>query len=211
MLTIGYVCGFIGAVLTLASYMMKSMLPLRWVALTACAFFVVYGWLEAALPSLLLYSLMIPINIKKILHIRKLVRAIESAKSDSPMAEWLLPHMMRRETKAGTTLWKKGDLATEMIYLDSGSLLLVEHGERLEAGTLAGEIGLFAADNRRTLTLRCETDCVLFTLSAEGMAELYYRNPKLGHHVMRLIVGRLMHDVEKARAAADGGMLAAQS
>jgi hypothetical protein len=31
------------------------------------------------------------------------------------------------------------------------------------------------------------------------MARLYYQNPKLGFHVMRLIVARLMHDTEKAR------------
>jgi CRP/FNR family transcriptional regulator, cyclic AMP receptor protein len=209
MTTIGYVCGFIGAGLTLASYMMKSMLPLRWVALIACIFFVVYGWLEAALPSLFLYALMIPINIKKIVHIRKLVRAIESAKAETPVAEWLLPHMSRREAKAGELLWAKGDAATEMIYLESGSVLLVEHDEILPPGSLAGEIGLFTADKRRTLSLRCETDCVLFGLSAEAMAELYYQNPKLGYHVMRLIVARLMHDVEKARAAAAAAPLAA--
>ena len=31
------------------------------------------------------------------------------------------------------------------------------------------------------------------------MAQLYYQNPKLGYHIMRLIVARLMHDLEKAR------------
>lgn len=205
MTTIGYACGFIGAGLTLASYMMKSMLPLRLVALAACFFFVAYGWLEAALPSLALYSAMIPINIKKVVQIRKLVRAIESAKADTPVSEWLLPHMTRRVAKAGDVLWRRGEVATEMIYLESGRLLKVEHDEALDEGTLAGEIGLFAPDNRRTLTLRCETDCVLFGLSAEAMAELYYTNPKLGYHVMRLIVARLMHDVEMARAPAPQG------
>lgn len=200
MSTIGYACGFIGAGLTLASYMMKSMLPLRLVALAACFFFVAYGWIEAALPSLALYTVMIPINIKKVLQIRRLVREIESARADTPLAQWLLPHMSRRSAPAGETLWRQGDVATEMIYLESGRLLKVEHDELLAEGSLAGEIGLFAPDNRRTLTLRCETDCTLYSLSAEGMAQLYYQNPKLGYHVMRLIVERLMHDVERARA-----------
>ena len=95
MTTTGYVCGFIGAGFTLVSYTMKSMIPLRLVALAANFFFVAYGWLEAALPSLVLYSVMILINTKKAWDIRKLVRAIENAKSDAPMAEWLLPHMTR--------------------------------------------------------------------------------------------------------------------
>jgi CRP/FNR family transcriptional regulator, cyclic AMP receptor protein len=198
MWSIGYLFGFIGAVLTLASYLMKSMLPLRLVALAANVFFVAYGYLEAALPSLLLYSTMIPINAKKAWEIKKLVRAIENAKSDTPLSEWLLPHMTRREVKAGTTLWHKGDKATEMLYVDRGQLSLPAYGETLGPGSLVGEIGLFAPDNKRTRTIACATDCTLYSLSAEAMAVLYYENPKLGYHVMRLIVSRLRHDVEVA-------------
>ena len=198
-MTAGYICGFIGAGLTLASYTMKSMFPLRLVALAANVFFVAYGWLEAALPSLVLYSLMILINLRKTWEIRNLVRAIEHATSDTPIAEWLLPHMTRRQATAGQTLWKKGDVATEMIYLASGKLRLVEHEEQLAPGSLVGEIGLFSPDNRRTLTVDCETDCTLYSLTTDGMAQLYYQNPKLGYHIMRLIVARLMHDLEKAR------------
>ena len=199
MTTAGYVCGFIGAGLTLASYTMKSMFPLRLVALAANVFFVAYGWLEAALPSLVLYSVMILINLQKAWEIRNTVRAIEHVKSDAPITEWLLPHMTRRQATAGQTLWKKGDVATEMIYLESGKLRLVEHQEQLAPGSLVGEIGLFAPDNRRTLTVVCETDCTLYSLTTDGMAQLYYQNPKLGYHIMRLIVARLMHDLEKAR------------
>ena len=199
MTTAGYVCGFIGAGLTLASYTMKSMFPLRLVALGANVFFVAYGWLEAALPSLVLYSVMILINLHKAWEIRNMVRAVENVKSDAPIAEWLLPHMTRRQATAGQTLWKKGDVATEMIYLESGKLRLAEHQEQLVPGSLVGEIGLFAPDNRRTLTVVCETDCTLYSLTTDGMVQLYYQNPKLGYHIMRLIVARLMHDLEKAR------------
>ena len=199
MMTAGYVCGFIGAGLTLASYTMKSMFPLRLVALAANVFFVAYGWLEAALPSLVLYSVMILINLQKAWEIRNTVRAIEHVKSDAPITEWLLPHMTRRQATAGQTLWKKGDVATEMIYLESGKLRLVEHQEQLTPGSLVGEIGLFAPDNRRTLTVDCTTDCTLYSLTTDGMAQLYYQNPKLGYHIMRLVVARLMRDAEKAR------------
>ena len=198
MWSIGYLFGFIGAVLTLASYLMKSMLPLRLMALAANVFFVAYGYLESALPSLMLYATMIPINAKKVYEIKKLVRAIEHAKADTPISEWLLPHMTRREAKAGTTLWHKGDKATEMLYVEKGQLNLLEYDEAIGPGALVGEIGLFAPDNRRTRTIVCATDCTLYGLSAEAMALLYYENPKLGYHVMRLIVARLMHDVDVA-------------
>ena len=199
MTTAGYVTGFIGAGLTLASYTMKSMMPLRLVSLAASVFFLAYGWLEAALPTLALNVAMILINSKKAWEIRTLVRAIEQAKSDTPIAEWLLPHMTRRQAKAGQTLWKKGDVATEMIYLESGTLRMVEHQEQLAPGSLIGEIGLFSPDNRRTLTVDCATDCTLYSLTTEAMAQLYYQNPKLGFHIMRLIVARLTRDADKAR------------
>jgi hypothetical protein len=205
-----YFFGFIGAALMVTSYLMKSMLPLRVVALVACLFLVLYGYLAAAVPTLMLYGALIPINIKKTLHIRKLVRAIENAKSDTPISEWLLPNMTRRTEKAGMTLWKRNDVATEMLYLESGDLRLVEYDEILVPGSLIGEIGLFSPDNRRTLTLECLSDCTLFSLSAEGMARLYYQNPKLGFHVMRLIVARLLHDAEKARNVADAKAVAPQ-
>ena len=139
---IAYLYGFIGAALMVTSYLMKSMLPLRVVALVACLFLVLYGYFSSALPTLLLYGALIPINIKKTLQIQKLVKAIENAKSDTPISEWLLPNMTRRTAKAGTTLWNKGDVATEMLYLEAGSLRLVEYDQPLAPGALVGEIGL---------------------------------------------------------------------
>jgi CRP/FNR family transcriptional regulator, cyclic AMP receptor protein len=207
---IGYALGFIGAALMIASYLMKSMLPLRLIALVACIFFFAYGWITWAIPSLVLYGILIPINIKKALHVHHLVKAIERAKADTPLAEWLLPHMSQRRAAAGTVLWRLGDAATEMVYVESGTIRLVEHDQLLGPGTLVGEIGLLSPDNRRTLTITCETDCVLHSLSADGMAQLYYTNPKLGFHVMRLVVQRLMHDAEKARVVAASDRLDAR-
>jgi CRP-like cAMP-binding protein len=192
--------GLIGAALMLASYLMKSMLPLRIAALTACCFLVAYGALKQALPTLLLYGVLIPINLKKTLQMRKLVRAIERARDDTPVSEWLLPHMHRRTVAAGTTIWRKGDAATEMLYLDDGTLRLAEYDELLQPGALVGEIGIFAPDNRRTLTLEAVGDCTVYSLTTEEMALLYYQNPKLGFHVMRLVVSRLMRDLSRHQA-----------
>jgi CRP/FNR family transcriptional regulator, cyclic AMP receptor protein len=198
MSSIGYIFGFIGAALTVASYLMKSMMPLRLVALSANVFLVIYAVQGGSWPTVVLYLAMIPINLKKVYEIRKLVQAIQHAKADTPVSEWLLPHMTRRLAKAGETLWQQGDVATEMLYVESGRLNLMEYDEAIGPGSLVGEIGLFAPDNRRTRTIVCATDCTLYSLSAEAMAKLYYQNPQLGFHVMRLIVARLMHDVEVA-------------
>ena len=97
MASLGYVFGFIGAALMVASYLMKSMLPLRLVALSANFFLVIYAVQGGSWPTVALYLAMIPINIKKVREILKLVRAIENAKTDSPVGEWLLPEQLRFE------------------------------------------------------------------------------------------------------------------
>ena len=204
-MTIIDVLGFIGAGLMAASYLMKSMLPLRLVALAANVCLLAYALKAHSWPTVLLYLAVIPINLKKVVEIRKLVAAIAHARADSPVSEWLLPHMTRRTATAGQTLWSKGDEATEMVYVRSGQLKLAEHGEILGPGSLVGEIGLFAPDKRRTGTVTCNTDCTLYALSSEAMAQLYFLNPKLGFHVMRLVVARLLQDTERARAAALAG------
>jgi CRP-like cAMP-binding protein len=192
----------IGAGLSVASALMKRMVPLRTVALAANGSFLMFGLLEHNLVMMLLHGAMLPVNAWRMMNIRKLVRDIEAARSDMPIADWLLPHMKRRDAKAGQTLWKRGDTATEMLYVQSGTLRLVEYGEILGPGSLVGEIGLFAPDNRRTQSLECASDCVLFSLTAPAMYQLYYQNPKLGFHIMRLVVGRLIRDAAQARSAA---------
>jgi CRP/FNR family transcriptional regulator, cyclic AMP receptor protein len=206
--TLAYVLGFVGAALMLASYSMKSMLPLRIVALAACCFLAAYGALMQALPTLILYGVLVPINLKKTLQMRRLVKAIDNARADTPVSEWLLPHMHQRKVKAGTVIWRQGDEAKEMLYLEQGSLRLQEYGEILIEGALVGEIGLFAPDKRRTLTLVAESDCLLYSLTAEELSLLYYEEPKLAFHVMKLIIARLMHDTEKARGAQDAARMA---
>jgi CRP/FNR family transcriptional regulator, cyclic AMP receptor protein len=203
-LGLAFVFGVLGVGLFVASALMKRMVPLRGIALAANASFFLFGLLESNLLMMLLHGAMLPVNGWRLQNIRKLVREVESARSDAPVAEWLLPHMKRRRVKAGQMLWRRGDMATEMLYVHSGTLRLVEYGEILVPGSLVGEIGLFAPDNRRTQSLECASDCTLYSLTAAAMYQLYYQNPKLGFHIMRLTVGRLIRDAAEARSA--GGL-----
>lgn len=200
-LTTGVILGFVGASLTLTSFLMKNMLSLRVVALLANAFFIAYGLLESNMVALTLHSLLVPVNAKRVWDIRRLIHDIEAARADTPVAEWLLPHMRHRSARAGDVLWQAGEEASEMLYLQQGTVRLIEHGSEFGPGALLGEIGLFSPDRLRTQGLVCVTDCELYALTAEGMYTLYYQNPKLGFHLMRLVVGRLLHDVALARNA----------
>jgi CRP/FNR family cyclic AMP-dependent transcriptional regulator len=200
------VFGALGLAFSLASFIMKRMLPLRMLAIGANIAFIAFALAmlgkpgidpRAPLPGLLLNVILLPINGRRVWEIRKLTSEISRATRDSPVSQWLLPHMQRRGFAAGDVLFRKGDPADKLIYIASGDLTLVEIAKPLGAGELLGEIGLFSPDNRRTQTLRADSAGELYEMTGEMLFQLYYQNPKLGFYMMRLLTERLLRDVQR--------------
>ena len=200
-LDLGTALGLVAAALYFTSYVMKSMLPLRALAVASNVFFIAYGYVQSSLPELVLHSVLLPLNASRLWEIRKLTEEIARATQDSPVSQWLLPHMTRRTFKAGEVLFRKGDLADEVAYIASGQLKLQEHDQILGPGELIGEIGLFSPEKRRTQSIVCETDGELYRITDEMIYRLYYQNPKLGFYFIRLIVERLLRDVRRGAVA----------
>jgi CRP-like cAMP-binding protein len=173
------------------------MLRLRALALASNVFFIAWGYVEWVWPTLALNSFILPLNAWRIWEIQKLTQEIARATEDSPVSQWLLPHMHRRSFKAGEVLFRRGDAADELIYVASGELRMTEIGERVGPGELIGEIGLFSPEKRRTQSLECETDGTLYHMTGEMIFRLYYQNPKLGFYLMRLVAQRLLRDVQR--------------
>lgn len=196
-LDLGTALGLLAAALYFTSYVMKSMLSLRALALASNVFFIAYGYVNLSLPELALHCVLLPLNARRMWEIRKLSKEIARATQDSPVSQWLLPHMTRRTFKAGEVLFRKGDLADEVVYIASGQVKLEEHDQILGPGELIGEIGLFSPEKRRTQSVICETDGELYRMTDEMIYRLYYQNPKLGFYFMRLIVERLLRDIKR--------------
>lgn len=197
--------GVIAAVLSLVSFMQKSMMPLRTFAIASNVFFIAYGFLMSLWPAFFLHLCLLPLNTKRLLEIRRLTAEIKKATELSPASQWLLPHMTRRSFKAGDVLFRKGDTADSMYYVSNGEMRIEGIDRRLGAGELIGEIGLFSPDKKRTQTIVCHTDGEIYSMTDEMMYRLYYQNPKLGFYFMRLIVGRLQRDIERERATLAAG------
>lgn len=195
---LGTVLGSLGVVFSLASFVMKSMRPLRAIALVSNVCFLAYGYVETQFPSLLINAVLLPINAVRLWEITKLSKEIARATQDSPVSQWLLPHMQRRSFKAGEVLFRKGEMADKLIYVAQGELRLAEIGQPIGRGELIGEIGLFSPDKKRTQTLVCETDGELYSMTDEMIFQLYYQNPKLGFYFMRLVAGRLLRDLSRS-------------
>ena len=199
-MTLGVTLGLVGALLSIVSYTMKNMMGLRMVALASNTLFFAFGIIEGSLPSIVLNLVLIPLNLIRVIEIRQLVHDIEHSMGDSPVGEWLLPHMSRRRVSRGEWLFRQGDLADEMYYIHSGVVGIPDLQITLGPGTLFGEIGIFSPASRRTQSTRCDVDCELYVMSRADVQRLYYKNPKLGFHLMRLIVARLLLDIERKTA-----------
>jgi CRP/FNR family transcriptional regulator, cyclic AMP receptor protein len=202
---LGILLGATASTLTLVSFSMKSMLPLRAFALASNLFFIAYGYVDLLWPVLVLHACLLPLNAKRLLEIRKLTADIRRSTENSPVVQWLLPQMNRRLFKAGEVLFRKGDTADSMFYVANGELRMEGVDQRLGPGELIGEIGLFSPDRKRTQTITCHTDAVLYGMTDEMLYRLYYQNPKLGFYFMHLIIARLQRDITSERLARAAG------
>lgn len=201
----GAVLGLLGTLLVCASFAMKNMLSLRAVALLGNVTFIAYGWVESQLPSLAVNAVLLPLNVRGLWEIIRLSKEIARATHATPVSDWLLPHMQRRSFTAGEVLFRKGAVADELIYVARGQLRVVEIGQLIGPGELIGEVGLLSPDKRRTQSVVCETDGELYHMTDEMMFQLYYKNPKLGFYLMRLVAARLLNDVRRREGAPVAG------
>lgn len=203
--------GLLGGALYLASHSMRRMVPLRVLALASNVLLITYACLHVhfnwgkliLLPEFLLNTILLPLNARRLAEILRLTRQIEHANVDTPVSEWLLPHMHLHKHKAGDVLFRKGERADLIYYVAEGRLKLEGLADTLNPGDLFGEIGLFSPDRARTMTVICGTDCELYQMSGEEIYQLYYQNPRLGFYFMRLIVERLLRDIRRHESAAE--------
>jgi hypothetical protein len=196
-LDLGTALGLLGVGFCLASFAVKRMVPLRTLAIVGNVCFVAYGLVESLLPSLALNLVLLPLNAARLWEIEKLSKEIARATQDSPVSQWLLPHMRHRSFKAGEVLFRRGEAADRLFYVAKGDLRMGEIGQRVGPGELIGEIGLFSPERKRTQTIVCETDSELYDMTDEMIFQLYYQNPKLGFFLMRLVAERLLKDVHR--------------
>ena len=199
--TYGLVFAAVAALLQGVSTLVKTMIPLRALALGSNVGFVVYGALSHSFPVLLLHSLLVPINLYRLVEMFRLTQRVKAVTgSVDTSGLWLRPYMKRRRLKAGTVLFRKGELARELYMLTQGRIELVEIGTELPAGRVFGEIAFFAPDRRRTMTARCTEDSEVLAINESTVNQLYYQNPAFGFQMIGLVADRLGADIRRLEA-----------
>jgi hypothetical protein len=191
---VAYASMVVGVALTVVSSFVKTMIPLRWLAVGASVSFLFYGVLHRHIPTVLLHGMLLPINFIRAVEMVRLTRRVRAVASEGT-GVWLKPYMIRTKRKAGEVLFKKGDPADHLYFLAEGRIEVVEIGVFIEAGNMFGEIAFFAPDKRRTNTARCVGPCTVLIIDENTVNQLYYQNPDFGFQLMALVAGRLTADV----------------
>ena len=192
-----------GALVVVSSFV-KTMIPLRCLAVGGNLGFLLYGALHPSLIMMLLHGALLPINIWRTAEMVRLTRRVTAAAAENDLSGvWLRPYMRSARMKAGRVLFRKGDAARHLYFLASGQIEFVEIGEMMEAGRLFGEIAFFAPDKRRTLTARCATDCTVLRIDETTFKQLYFQNPAFGFQVVNLVTSRLIADRQRLESVVE--------
>ena len=198
---VAYAFAVLGAVLVCVSFFMKTIIPLRVMGAASNVAFIVYGVLMHAWPVLLLNLALLPINCFRTVSMVRLTRRVEAAAaSGDPSGVWLRPYMRTRKLKAGDVLFRKGDPATDIYYLAQGRVRFDEIGVDLAPGRIFGEIAFFTQQRVRTQSARCVEDSTVLTIDESTLKQLYYQNPEFGFHLVNLVAGRLVGNVDRLEA-----------
>jgi CRP/FNR family cyclic AMP-dependent transcriptional regulator len=194
------IAGWLAAALVFSSFFMKTMIPLRIVAIVSNVAFMTYALLGLKFgvfgrlyPILVLHASLLPLNLVRLRQISRLTRAVREA-SDENAIQALIPYMATETGRAGDVLFAKGDPANTLYVIQEGTVLFPEIGKRISTGAVFGEVGLFAPEHRRALTGVCEDDCRLSTISCDRVLELYYQNPEFGFFLIRLVSGLVLEN-----------------
>lgn len=181
---------WVAGALVLATFYLKTIIPLRTVAIASNVAFVGYGLLAGLTPIVVLHTLLLPLNILRLYQLRALVHRVKRASRGDFTLEMLIPHMKRQHLRSGTLLFAKGDDADTVYLVLEGRIRILGANALIRPGQLVGEMGLFAPDRLRTDSAVCETDAEVSSVTEDQLWELFYQNPEFGAYLLRIIVQR---------------------
>jgi hypothetical protein len=190
----------VAGVLQVSSSFVKTMVPLRWLAVLSNVGFLVYGVMHPLYLMALMHGVLLPINVVRLGEMTRLTRRVKAATNNTDRSGiWLRPYMKSSRRKAGDVLFRLGDQAEHLYILIEGRIDFLEINASLGPGQMFGEIAFFSPERRRTATAVCGEDCVLLSIDQSTVRQLYFQNPGFGFEIVGLVAGRLSADVARLR------------
>lgn len=185
--------GWLAAGSTVAAYAMRTMLPLRLLAVISSVLFLLYGIATQSLPLVAMEITLLPLNVWRFAQLLSLRRRVEETRR-SRVEEFsvLKAYSKGRDLPAGEVIFTVGDHADALYYIASGTVRIEEADAMLSKGQIFGEIGFFTDDAKRTATARVESDARIHRIDERTFLRLQFQDPAFGMAVMRTITRRLL-------------------
>ena len=191
--------------LVIVSAFVRTMIPLRWLAVGSNVGFIVYGLVHPSLLMVALHAVLLPVNLFRVVQMVRLTRRVVASTTDPrQLAVWMRPYMRSRRYAAGSMIFERGDRADRLYFLAEGAVELPEVGRQLQAGQMFGEIAFFAPDRQRSSSARCLQASTVLSIDEATFRQLVYQHPDFGLEIVRLIAGRLSHDVQRLQEGPAG-------
>ncbi|MEO7152055.1 MAG: cyclic nucleotide-binding domain-containing protein [Burkholderiaceae bacterium] len=196
---VAHVAAGLGITLVVVAAFVRTMIPLRLLAVGSNVGLLIYGALRPSPITMIIAATLLPINIYRAIEMTRLTRRVNRAEvAGNQSGLWLRPYMKPRRLRAGQVLFRKGERADRMYLLVEGDMELADIGIKLDSGRIFGEIALFSPNKSRTHTVRCVTPCTVLAISYGTVKQLYFQNPAFGFHLIELLASRLGNDIERA-------------
>ncbi|MDH4150036.1 MAG: cyclic nucleotide-binding domain-containing protein [Betaproteobacteria bacterium] len=208
------IAAWVAAGLVFASFFMKTIVPLRKVAIAGNIAFIVYALMginfaifDKVLPILVLHAALLILNIMRLREVQNTIRSVQAMTREHASLDALTPYMKRESIRRGELLFRKGALADRLYVLKKGRIKLVEFDKILEAGAVFGEVGIFSETEIRTSSAVSEDDSELYSLTSEKAVELFYQDPRFGFYIVRALARYVSEGADIASRQGDADQL----
>jgi len=193
--------GYLASGLVFLTFCMKTIVPLRLLAIASNIVFIVYAVAAGLMPVLLLHAALLPLNIVRTIQQINLFRRVRNATIGNASIEMLVPFMEINSYAKDTELFRKGDAAQKICFLHRGQVFIPEIGKYLEPGTLFGEIGLFTPDRTRTASAICSEHSEIYEIGDYDIIQLCLQDPAFGLFLTKLIVARMSDNLAQSESS----------
>lgn len=193
----GTVGGMAASFFVVATYTMRTMIPLRVFGMLANLMLMITALPLHNFLQFGLHAGLFCLNGYRLHQMLRLVREVKKSVNSDLSMDWLKPFMTKRKCAAGEMLFYKNERAETMFYIVSGRYRLVESGIELPVGAIVGELGMLSPYNERTQSLECIESGMVLSVSYRQVEELYVQNPEFGFYFLRLASARLFQNIGK--------------
>jgi CRP-like cAMP-binding protein/uncharacterized protein (DUF697 family) len=207
-ITFANVFALIGGVFLISTFVVRTIVPMRVLCIVSIVFFLGSAGLAGSVPKFFLYLLALPINVVRLVQIRRLIQKARNSAQGTLSLSWLRPFMTPRSYNKGDVLFRKGDPATEMFLTVTGKFLVTEISIEILPDRILGELGFLTPNNHRTQSVECTEDGEVLAIAYDKLLEIYFQNPEFGYYFLRLTSDRLLQNFARLEGLVEEGRVA---